>query len=62
MRRNFVLTAYSRATYLHSNTENYVVKTCSPIFHLRVLFITRLNTFARVWARARAIDASPERA
>ena len=38
-----------------SNTGNYVVETCNQKFHLRVRFITRLNTFGRVWVRTRAI-------
>ena len=54
MRRNVVLSPYNSATYL-DQTGNYVVKTCSQKFHLRLRFITRLNTFARVWACARAI-------
>ena len=64
MRRNFVLSAHNRAAYL-DKTGNYVRKTCTQKFHtqkhvpknfhLCVWFITSLNNFARLWARAHAI-------
>ena len=47
MRRIVVLSPYNRATYL-DEAGNYVVKTFSQKFHLRVRFITRLNTLAHV--------------
>ena len=47
IRRNVILSAYNRATY--------VDQTCSQKFPLHVLFITRLNTFAHVWASAHVI-------
>ena len=57
MRGNVVLSAYNRAIYIsYSNTGNYIEKTCSQKYRLRgVRFITRLNTFACVWARGRTI-------
>ena len=57
MRRNFVLTAQSHISC--SNTEKYVVKMCSPIFHLCVLFITCLNTFVCVCVGACACECMP---
>ena len=54
MRGNVVLSVDNRATYLNQ-TDNYVGKTCSQKFHLRVQFITRPNTFLRIWAWAHAI-------
>ena len=44
------------ASEIKSNIRNYIEKTCSQKYRLRgVRFITRLNTFACVWARGRTI-------
>ena len=53
MRRNAALISYSHISW--SNTGNCVIKMCSQKFHLRMLFITCLNTFEHVWTHAHVI-------
>ena len=53
MRRNAALISYSHVSW--SNTGNCVIKMCSQKFHLRMLFITCLNTFEHVWTHAHVI-------
>ena len=54
MRINVVLSSYNLAIYLGQNRHNYVGKTCSQKFLLRVRFFTCLDFFVHVWGRVRA--------